>query len=984
MSVISIFRKKWVLVLLSVLIVYKSIFNSFTGQALLSFVSKKSTGSIEGNVKRFSLLFGIRIQDLHVKSGEDFSKETILKAKELELGYGIPYLIWGVVDIGKIRLDSLELHLKEKKGTWNVAALFPSKSSEKKEEKTDSKPFTGIKWYLPIRAVADLEISNFSFEMVSEKNSRVARVSPVDMKLFLKTYRMTGFSLNREMFQSIKELVLDLNPKGPTQIFLDDQNFKIDSGLFLQLLVQQKSNGIVESKANIGSTAFPISRKKGSNSTLSFLLKYLLEWKELEDSLVLSNFQFQAFGRDLLKMVGGVKQVSSSDRSGNFEVTDSNIALGELYANLSPLFAMPRLAGTLNLTGTKIILEKERTIPKLQLRGNDVQFQNHIINSLVLLLDSQWNFGTTRSESARNPIPSLESLQLQTLDLTYNQLGKLSGNGWYQIGKGLEVILSLNDLGLAPLVKKLKGIIALDAKLSGGDFANLNLGLQGRLRNFQYYLSSSWSGTGVANLGTNANLEFSGPFELSKVTVSSLDLTHGRNVSSSGLELSLKSKISNLHKESKKIELENIQLLILWKNLFPIFPLELKEDLGGLDAYLSGKTNLKGSTLLSLGNLLEVDSNLFLDQEGLGLKDLQIQSKISNSPKELNLKEINISGFSNVLKGKINGTLPKDSRDKKIFVNLNLDSPNVLKPLTRGMEFLGNFNLGLQILGPEISGNLISKNSKFQYTNLKCPGKECVAFSVNGINGNIPIQHSLNFMATESLVEGDKIPFIETYGNAKQPNFTIQTILGNHPTVEANVFTYVKPRGTAPNGLSMFLEYKNNHLLLDQLNILTLDGGIYGRKILFNVGEGKPEKMEYTGNLQIKDIDLKQLLPEKSQAKIDDGKIKADISFKGKNLKDPIGNLGLYLSIFQIGKDFGKSVLNVISPRGIFTDALSTAYAIDTIDIELNKGLVYADVNFKRSVLTYLISLEDNKISQERMPLANFLQRAGSEVKTYR
>jgi hypothetical protein len=76
--------------------------------------------------------------------------------------------------------------------------------------------------------------------------------------------------------------------------------------------------------------------------------------------------------------------------------------------------------------------------------------------------------------------------------------------------------------------------------------------------------------------------------------------------------------------------------------------------------------------------------------------------------------------------------------------------------------------------------------------------------------------------------------------------------------------------------------------------------------------------------------------------------------------------------------------MNVISTKGAIMDFIIDSYAVDTVDVELSKGLVYADVKFKKSLLSYVVTLEDSKISQKRMPLANFLKRAGSEISTYK
>jgi hypothetical protein len=137
--------------------------------------------------------------------------------------------------------------------------------------------------------------------------------------------------------------------------------------------------------------------------------------------------------------------------------------------------------------------------------------------------------------------------------------------------------------------------------------------------------------------------------------------------------------------------------------------------------------------------------------------------------------------------------------------------------------------------------------------------------------------------------------------------------------------------------------------------------------------------------LQIRDIDLGELLPKEMQKKIDDGKIKLDLNIAGKNLTDPIENLELFFSTFYIGEDFGKSAIRIVSPENWMTDRIINSYRVDKIEVELTKGLVYAVIKFQKSVFNTLVfNVENDMISQERIPLASFLKRTEKELATYK
>lgn len=232
------------------------------------------------------------------------------------------------------------------------------------------------------------------------------------------------------------------------------------------------------------------------------------------------------------------------------------------------------------------------------------------------------------------------------------------------------------------------------------------------------------------------------------------------------------------------------------------------------------------------------------------------------------------------------------------------------------------------------------------------------------------------------MIVGDKSIFIKNYGRNQPANLTIGHVLGTHPSIPNLPFEYVKRQKEGP-GLTASIEYKENYANIESLRSYSLDGLVLGKNMVFNLGNLDPKSMEFRGNFLIRDIDLKQLMAPKVRDKIDDGKLKADLNISVRDLSEPVANLDLFFSIFQIGRDFGKSALNVISPQNFIIDRITDSYTINKIDVSLSKGLVYADVYFNRSLLSLLVNLEDGKISQQRMPLANFLKRAQSEIQTY-
>jgi hypothetical protein len=304
--------------------------------------------------------------------------------------------------------------------------------------------------------------------------------------------------------------------------------------------------------------------------------------------------------------------------------------------------------------------------------------------------------------------------------------------------------------------------------------------------------------------------------------------------------------------------------------------------------------------------------------------------------------------------------------------------------LTPKVQFRGNFGTSLKFLNSKVTGNLFSENSNLSFKTGDCNESDCKKFELQNILIQLPIEHDLSLSTNESILSGDKSKFMRTYGQEMQPNFSIHRLIGNHPFLENQDMDYIKPNGNVP-GLQARIEYVRNVFSLNQLKINTLNGFIYGKDILFNVKSGLPQSMEYSAVLQIREMDLKELLHPRSAKKIDDGKIVSDLNVSGHNLLDPIANLNLYFSIYKIGKDFGKSAINVVMSSNYIQDYIVSSYSVDKIEIELSRGLVYANILFRPGLLPSLFTrIEDNKITQERMPLANFLNRAQSEITTYK
>ena len=463
------------------------------------------------------------------------------------------------------------------------------------------------------------------------------------------------------------------------------------------------------------------------------------------------------------------------------------------------------------------------------------------------------------------------------------------------------------------------------------------------------------------------------------------------------LGLSINGKLSMNPKLD--VYVDKLSLIPDLNRLIPILPLSLKEQIAPLKKTIGYRPTLDGN--IHFKDLLEsmlIDGAFKITLPGININDfksdfsVRIAKDISG---EITISKFTFSALGGVLTGNANGNLIKRANQEKpplgpyypaLTASLSLNSEKQVEILS-GIKMNGAININLSLKDYIARGKLASKDTNFVFYSGACKENDytqCNLIYINRINLDFQFEHNLKITATKNLIEGNKSKYISTYGQNLPPNFTIQNVIGTHPYIQNDLFKFLQESGVQP-GFAARLDYKENVLNVNALRISTLDGFIFGKDILFNIGNANVDEMEYAATIQIKDIDLKQLLPAKSRKEIADGKIKADINLSGKNLKDPIANLNLFFSVFKIGEDFGKSAIRIVIPPNLLTDGIIGSYSqINKIEVELSKGLVYADILFQRSILsTVFMGIDNNKISQERMPLANFLNRAQSEVSKY-
>jgi hypothetical protein len=1002
-----IYTNKLFIIFWFIVLIYKSIFNSFSADfATKEIFTKIAQGQIELNVSQFSLLYGIVINDLIIHDVEP-NIPPFIKSKRISVQYDLPALFLGKVNIPDISLDSTEVYLLKRNGKWNFENIFLSKNEEDSKEKEevvgDSKPLTEINTYLPIKLFLNLFIHNLRIDVIIEDQNNPLEFSldKFNFDFLLDTHRFQKVPLNLSSLTIIKTLKISINENNQIHIKYIDKLAKLNSDLnfnFLLEWLEKDNKKHFISKAYIGEKKIPLSIEGKNIDQLGIEFLYDIFYFLEEDSVEIKQISLVFSGTEWLDIRGKLKDITKEKPNIDIKVKESLInlsSLGNIVSSLPGLGPIS-LNGQISLAGIDLKGDIDLLYVTKKINANNLSigFQNnkHEIPILNIDIDSVWNLSDKAISSENDILPILEKFSIHKFLLKYNGIiVDLSGE---IIPKSkVDCILNIDNVVLKNFSKSIEGNVKLNSHIHGTKLSYLNLDTKLDLGDFRYFLGKSLSGKNNISLKFTKVLDFGSGFKIEDIQIDNLLISLKNENKEEAINTT-----GNLNIDFKKgllFELIKMEMKIDFTYLIPTLPLVLKQTIAGLRNTFGRNIVLKGEIdyIKDIKNIQDIVIKVGAELPGIQLNDLIIDFDLKIFPDKqetIELDHIKLTAFNNKLKADYKGKFFKPGTPNtpfgeytgELIGNFTLESEKY-ELVTKDIKFKGDIDFDLDINGSLIKAKLKSAHSFIKILSNQ-EGKIFEKLELFDIKMNVPISHDLHDLTMENLIEGNNESFLQNYGSTQGNNFSIEKIIIPHPSKSGEKFELIKPSNTKP-GISGHIEYKENFLFLDNLRIFSLDGLIFIKDLVVNVGTGDPEKIHYNGIVQVRDIDLKQLLPEASQAKIDDGKIKADINVKGENLKDPIANIDLFFSIFQIGKDFGKSAVNIASPTNFITDTIINSYSVNKIEVEINHGLVYMRVLFDKSILNrVLFRLENDRIQQERIPLANFLKRAEDELAGYK
>ncbi len=916
-----------------------------------------------------------------VLSEKDSSSKAFLTIGRFAFLYSLPSLLIGSIHIEEIGVESVKLVIQKKNMKYNFESIFPNKQKVEEEivnKKNSDSIYTGI--YIKFTSLFQIKNLSISYEDEEKKFS----LEDLSLQFFLETKRWNTLYFDQRSLDVIKNFSLILQPSEYIQTEFQSQTLYFKDKIGFHLLIQAKGDELLEWSQSLifelKEITPMISNQVQTPLNLQFSFQTELSQSKLQVKQILLVFQNLQF----LEGNGIIENIFDLKSNIQFRLTNSNIDLDVLNKSLAPYkLPIPNLSGNLKLSPLDIHgnLEdfKLNWSPEISKVNIKMDQKNHSLSSGMIQTDIQMGIkeiGTEKKVIIENATLIINSMRYNTMLLTTQiQLKKkiLSGS------------INVLEMNLNQFDKSIQGILDLKVNIEDSSLSNIYLSMKSEIKNFQVPIDSYNLKPSNLKLQSKLNILLDDSFQLLNVDLlgSNIDLISYR----SGTTLVIDSEKITFDKIKNKLYFNNLILKLYPEKMVSLLPYTLGETLLSASPLLGNEVTLKSNLEYELDNQKQMKGILESKIPGIQLNDLKTKIHLeldSDGRETIHINEIQMNGYEMRLNTSLNGDIyQKKSKSPDLNFSFRFQS-DTKKNILSGVEFKGKLESQIKFQESNIYGTFSSENSHLYFQKGECPGKDCKFINVNNLNCSIPILHEAKSKINVSILDGNKETLIQTKGMERGNNLFIESISTSHPIYPETSFAMIQGNSKS-FGITARVDYISNLFSLSNLTVKTLNGSIGSKNIQINVADGDPKHFEFLGNLQIRDIDLTELIPKENKIGIDDGKIRGDINFSGKNLKDIIDNTDIYFSVYKIGKDFGKSAINIVSPPNLIRDYIVSSYSVDRIETELSKGLIYVNILFKPSLLSNLLTkIENNKISMERMPLNNFMNRAENEISKYK
>lgn len=959
--------------------------------------AEATNGKIEIKIEQASLFRGFRFANVAVHPPAGFKQTPIFRAREINLLYNVYGFFRGKFGVHEIALKDAQVFLEQRKNVFSIQALMkPSKKKEpeKEDEEKPAGKSTVVSWFFDIQIFARFVLENFNFTLdaldASNKAKQYAHLKNFNFNFSLLTrdFNQIDTANPASAVALLNALVIELNPQRTIDVSYQGPPARVASklDLFWRLFYdgQSKKPEFI-SRMHIGQEKIPVALGAGKAQNLSFLVDHVIEYNAKEDRLKIEDFNIRFLGDTVLSLVGGGEKLTTANRSIDIKTGASRVNLGEIYRLNSALRKQsdPVFSGFFSIKPTEVAIRGETIEDKGGIKLERIQARVSGMNISIPSLEFDHEASV---DQRKKPMPVKRAS------------AKLRG-GVNGAGVSLDALLedkktavnfALRGFNITPFAQgNAQGEISTTFSATGDSPQNLAIALRVFSPQLYYFVDRGKSGINRIDFNVKGTVKSSEDFKrntvnLPVISFSDKDKDYGEAVD-------LKSRLAVEKAQDIKINYVLDGLTIAFKPLLTTMPVSLQEKIGVQIAALKpGKTmRTDGETAVSIApGETSITHTTHLAFPDIHVDDIAIKAKTRIVPGTTYLDQFTITGLRQALQISADGALrqgvdidvdTKTGRERRVTTQVPDVRFKIELSKKEETEILDDtFLVGVFSIAGRAKGNIV--NGQIKIDDLSFRNTQA---RVNKVNMDFPFKHDLKLKKTLNLRAGNKERIIKNYNFNRAYNFTIASVEIPDPNKKGEWLKLIYPRGSyAAIGASM--EYKDNVFVMPVMQMYMLNGVVTISDTLFNLGRLHPSEMEYSTTIQIKDIDLKQLMVKDKAESVTDGKLRIDMLFTGNRLDKPIENLSGYLSVYYIGPEFAQMVMRASNPKqsNVISSLAASAATPKRIDIDIREGFVYNKIPMNVGVLGSAL-YAPKEVKNDRINIPEFFQRISNEASVY-
>ena len=376
-----------------------------------------SHGTLDLKVEKFNPYTGFVINDILIRSGEDFGHGKVFEMEKAVLDYSFFRIFTGSVRIPEIGLYSPRVYLKEQKGVWNVASLMKSDGTEKDKkpepEKEPESKGPGGDINLPISVDFLLNFILKDLNVFVKGQSFTAEMKGLSFNAGIEIPPFKTIPASVEAVKLLKTMKLELNPQNSMTLSYNSGGISTNPDLTLmwKLIFQNSDKKEFSSQMKIGSSGMPLRLQNKYLAPLKFMVSYDMIYNPSADILSINDFTISFKNSGWIKLGGTIKSVTENQFL-NIKMEKSLIPLSDLYPYYVTLTGdrTMRFGGNISLYPLNVTGTASSPDIKGSVGIKNLSFRNPEIEASVPLFNLGYyakTAGTTMSLGTDLSIPRL-------------------------------------------------------------------------------------------------------------------------------------------------------------------------------------------------------------------------------------------------------------------------------------------------------------------------------------------------------------------------------------------------------------------------------------------------------------------------------------------------------------------------------------------------------------------------------------------------